>query len=138
MNKDMEMLCRNTKMVENYIRETIMPCLEESVCVEFGGKVHRGRCDERYEDKFELHVGRNDLFGVCGGLTMLIDNKSNPRKENEWKVNRCGWIFIYSDSGYGAEFMESLLLEWQSIKMMLNTAVQKERDKRFVLEHFVL
>ena len=127
-----EQLIPNGRMIEEYIKEEIMPNITENITIDFGDIVQRGRYNEIKEHEFSIHVHKDNVSGSCGGLTILFDIK-------DWQKGVCGYIDVWNNYGYGGEFLFNLCLHWSRIKREMLNSIDRQKSKRqAVLKDFTV
>lgn len=124
-----ELMVTNTKRIEEYIR-SVMPQLREGFTIGFGEMVHRGRCDEFYERKYELHIDNKYLSGHIGGLGVQFAESGDS--------NFTEYLYNDDDRAYTDGYMSTLIREWATIKAKIIENIAKQNSAVNALYTFEL
>lgn len=130
LNKeDFAILQGNVRQIENYLR-SLMPKIQESITVEFGGIVRRnagyGLCKSEIE--YSLVIREDLLIGWCGCLRYEF-------VPNGEASSNC--VSVYS-RGHGEEFMQELVLNWPKIKEKIQVIIGAQQNQFDKIRNFKL
>ena len=117
-----EKIHANLDAIKAYIQREIQPNITDRVVVDFGNMKSYLNGDR--EKEYHLYVSPKSLSCRIGGLGFDFVNAG----ESSYSAT------AYTQLDYAVE----LIRDWQSIKSILNTAIQRENDTRNAINNFYI
>ena len=130
--RELAVLKVHTKDIEKYLRENVLTRTRENICISFGKEVTRQKHGLPTKCKrFNLIIDKNSgVYGTENSMDILFDKPA-------WETSGTYVASYYNAYDY-AEFMGSLVTEWNTIKSSILTELYEQRQHLDKIDHFVL
>lgn len=117
-----EKIHANLDAIKSYIQREIQPHITDKITVDFGNMKTYMNGDR--ENEFHLYVCPKEITCRIGGLCFDFEKSE---------------AISYSATAYNQlEYAVELIKDWQGIKSILNTAIQRENDTRNAINNFYI